>query len=268
METNLGKINSIFSQNIDKLFKRKDGGKIIKEYLSKIKNNKALLKEFMVFDYIENYEGENVKEFISEAIGYIGENINKKQLLKLNEELNSFLIENKIEQDGEIKNIELYENIHSLIFNKKGLKTINENISKVNNIVEFIENKKKKKETLKEDNDINITGDSDLFYKILLEKFNSNYKESLTEEEKTVFNTVVNVKNDEEKTILFENYKKDCLSLTNKILNEHIDNVTKEKLLNVKESLLEQKFNNEFFLTDILAFIDLKKTLDNVEDSE
>jgi len=268
MENNLGKINAIFSQNINNILKKKDGKKIIKEYASKIKDNKTLLKEYLVFDYIENYRTDkHIKEHVLESINtYLGKT-NKKELLKLNDELSKFMVENKIEQVFEIKNSELYENIHSLIFSKKNLKSINENIERVDKIVEFINKNNENiiSEEIENNNDLKITENTDLFYKILIEKFNDKYSEHLSDSDKKTFYTLIENK-DEEKPVLFEEYRKNCLSLTNKFLNEQIDQVTKEKLLNVKERLLEQSFEKETFVNDILSFIELRDTLSNIED--
>ena len=52
MENNIGKLNAIFTQNIANLFAKKDGGKIIREYSLLIMNNKHLLKEYKIFNFI------------------------------------------------------------------------------------------------------------------------------------------------------------------------------------------------------------------------
>ena len=52
METNFGKLNAIFMQNIDNMYGKKNGHKIISEYASLIKKNKPLLEEFIIFEKI------------------------------------------------------------------------------------------------------------------------------------------------------------------------------------------------------------------------
>jgi len=258
MENNLGKLNTIFLQNAHNLFKV-DNGRLLKEYVSMIKNDKNLLKEFLVYEYVENtIVGENLKECISESINYLND-VNKKTLKVLNDKVANFMIENKIEQLEEIKNEKLYENIHALIFASKSLKTINERIEKLNSIVEQIKEIKSNSNDIK--NNFEITENSDAFYKFTIDKFNKKYADKLNENELRIFKTITSPKNDTEMTALFEQEKKECLALTNEFLNEDIDQSTREKLLNVKEKLLEQTFNKETYAEDILSFVDLKQTL-------
>jgi hypothetical protein len=54
----------------------------------------------------------------------------------------------------------------------------------------------------------------------------------------------------------------ECLTLINSRLTESDINA-KEKLLSVKERLLNQKYNDESFNTDIIKLIQLKDTLKN-----
>ena len=79
MEQNFGYINTIFLQNSENLFKTKAGKKIVKEYMSIIKNSKNLLRENSVYEFIEtmNYS-ENTKDQISEAISLLND-VDKKQ---------------------------------------------------------------------------------------------------------------------------------------------------------------------------------------------
>lgn len=258
MENNLGKLNTIFLQNAHNLFKI-DNGRLLKEYVSMIKNDKNLLKEFLVYEYVENtIVGENLKECISESINYLND-VNKKTLKVLNDKVANFMIENKIEQLEEIKNEKLYEDIHALIFSPKSLKTINERIEKLNSIIEQIKEIKGNSNEIK--NNFEITENSDAFYKFTIDKFNKKYADKLNENELRIFKTITSPKNDMEMATLFEQEKKECLTLTNEFLNEDIDQSTREKLLNVKEKLLEQKFNKETYTEDILSFVDLKQTL-------
>ena len=71
---------------------------------------------------------------------------------------------------------------------------------------------------------------------------------------------VIKFKEDYEK--LFEQERKKCLSLTNNFLKESTDSITKEKLLNVKEKLLEQTYKKDTFISDMVSFNDLINTLE------
>jgi hypothetical protein len=263
MENNIGKLNAIFLQNISNLLKRKDGPKLMKEYTSIISKNKMLLREYMLFDYIDKIENtENLKDYISEGIAYL-DGINRTTLKEFNEKVAKFMNDNKIEKIDEIQNEKLYEALDSLIFTKKTLKTINERVNKLNQIVTLIKENKKNKELTEESDDetLVINEDADSFFQFAINKFNDKYNDLLTEEEKMVFKAVTSPTTEEEKQLVFEEQRKNCIDLTNSFLKESIDSITREKLLNVKEKLLEQKFNENTFFDDILSLVELKQTL-------
>lgn len=258
MKNNIGKLNAIFEQNIDNILKRKNGGKILKEYVLMFTKNKNLLKEYMIFDYIKNINNsENVKDYILESINYLN-NVNKSKLLELNEMVYNFMNKNNITQLNEIKDEVLFDDINQLIFTKKNIKTINERVDKLNKITKYIiENNKnndnQQNEFILSENTSNID--------LKVKEFNEKYKGELNEEEKEMFNLIINSKTDESKSKLLEDKRKECLELTNKFLKEGIDVTTKEKLLNVKEKLLEQIFDSKNFIHDITSLLELKQTL-------
>jgi hypothetical protein len=258
MKKNIGTLDAIFVQNITKMIKSKNGNKLIKEYVSLIKENKELLKEYLVFQQIsEQKYSENLKDYITEVISCL-DDINKTKLQKFNDKLYNFIVENKLEQLEEIKDEVLFENIEKLIFSKKSIKSINEKIDTINNIVNYI---KENDNSSVEDETFQITENSDVFYAFTLDKFNKKYEGLLNEEEREIFKTIVENIDGDQNITLFESKRKECLNLTNDFLKEAIDNVTKEKLLNVKEKLLEQTFNKDTFISDILSFVELKETL-------
>lgn len=263
MENNIGILNEIFLQNINDILKRKDGHKIIKEYALLFKKNKNLIKEYIVFENIVKIKNnENIKDYIIENINYL-ENIDKKTLKSLNDKVLNFIIENKIEKIDEIENENIFEEIHNLIFMKKNVKTINERVDKINNIVKYITENKNNETEDDEDEmyDLPITENIDLLLMLSINNFNKKYKNSLTEEEKNIFKQLTSERSIEEKESFFEENRKKCLESTNIFLNENIDTETKEKLLNVKEKLTEQKFNEKEYINDVLSFIELNKTL-------
>lgn len=261
MENNIGKLNAIFLQNAENLFKKKNGIELIKEYYSIILKDKGLLKEFMVYDYIENIEyGDNIKDYINESISYLND-VNKKALKESNAKLANFIESNNLKQLSEIKDSKLFESINSMIFTKKNLKTINERVENLNIISEYIKENKQPIVDNAENNEFEITENADAFFKFTIDKFNRKYSEALTEEEKEIFKTITSPLNEEEMTIAFNQQIKECLTLTNSFLKESIDGTTKEKLLDVKEKLLEQKFEKETYFSDMLSFIELKQTL-------
>jgi hypothetical protein len=264
MENNIGKMNAIFMQNTSKLLKRKNGTKLMKEFVSIIKENKILLKEYMVFDYIENAENnENLKDCVSESINYL-KGVKHAELNILNDKLAKFMFENKILQIEDIKNEKLYENISDLIYLQKkvNLKAKMQHVEKLNEIVNYIKENKAPIDNNKDEIiSIPINEDIDSFLKFTIDKFNKKYENQLNEDQKKLFKTITASKTEDEMKKIFEDRVKECLELTNVFLKEEIDSVTKEKLLNVKEKLMEQTFNKESYVEDILSLVDLKQTL-------
>jgi hypothetical protein len=258
MKDNLGILNAIFVQNIENILARKNGSSIIKEYLSLIKNNRPLLKEYLVFEAILDQKNcNNLKDCIIESISYL-DNVDKKELKSLNKKLNNFITENKINEMSEIKENVLFEAIDNLIFTSKTLSTINERFDKIDTIIEYIKDNNIKTNA-EEKNKIDENGDA--FYKFTINKFNKKYKDILSDEEKTIFKDIISTKNSSDKSKMFEQHKNNCLELTNSVLSESIDLITKEKLLSVKEKLLEQKYSENTFIDDIISFVNLKQAL-------
>ena len=70
---------------------------------------------------------------------------------------------------------------------------------------------------------------------------------------------ILNTKDCDKKTI-FENYKSECLLLSDKLLNENKDEETTNILLQVREKLNEQLYNKETYFQDITNLHKLKTT--------
>lgn len=254
---NIGIINDIFNQNVLTLLKTKKGKKIIKEYVNTIKSDETLLLEYKVFDYIEN--NSLSKEHVNGAIDIL-KNISRKNISESNEKLNNILINNNLIKKTDIINEDLYKNINKLIFDKKSTKYINEKVKALNSISEHIENRKNN-DILTEDNEFKDFKLDDLTVNVMVKNFNERYSDVLNEDEIKIFKIVSNGTEDEQIN-LFEELKKECISTTNEYLKE--ENILvedKEKLLNVKETLLEQKFSKENLIDDIITLIELKETL-------
>lgn len=263
MSSNIGILNEIFFQNINNIINKKNGSKIIKEYVSLYKNNKDLLTGLMVFENLTSQNiSEDSKSFIDENIKYIQENINIKTLKPKIKLVENFLAKNSIVKISDIENEELFENINKLIFLPKSITKINEKVIITNKLSKMLDDINDER-----DEDMSLMletpENSNLFYKILIDKFNEKYENSLNEEEKKIFETITSSNSVVDKQNIFEELKKECLSLTNELLKENIDIDVREKTLLVKERLLEQTFNESEYMKDIISLNKLKKTLTN-----
>ncbi len=263
MSSNIGILNEIFFQNINNIINKKNGGKIIKEYVSLYKNNKDLLTGLMVFENLTSQNiGEDSKEFIEGNIKFIQENVNIKTLASKISLVENFLDKNKIVKISDVENGELFESIHKLIFLPKSITKINEKVNITNKLSKMLDDINDERG---EDTSLMLESpeNSNLFYKILIDKFNEKYESSLNEEEKKIFETITSSNSVNDKKSIFEEIKKECLALTNELLKENIEVEVREKTLLVKERLLEQTFSEGEYMRDIVSLNKLKKTLIN-----
>lgn len=263
MNSNIGILNEIFFQNINNIINKKNGGKIIKEYVSLYKNNKDLLTGLMVFENLTSQNiGEDSKEFIEGNIKFIQENVNIKTLASKISLVENFLDKNKIVKISDVENGELFESIHKLIFLPKSITKINEKVNITNKLSKMLDDINDERG---EDTSLMLESpeNSNLFYKILVDKFNEKYESSLNEEEKKIFETITSSNSVDDKKSIFEEIKKECLTLTNELLKENIEVEVREKTLLVKEKLLDQTFSEGEYVRDIVSLNKLKKTLIN-----
>jgi hypothetical protein len=99
-----------------------------------------------------------------------------------------------------------------------------------------------------------------MFANILVSKFNSKYSE-INETEREIIKTVLNGNKDEKK-YLFESVKRECINNIDKKLNESSDVEIKDKLLKVKDKLLNTNFDYENFNSQIGKIYNLKESID------
>lgn len=259
---NLGNIHSIFLQNVEDLLKTKNGKKLFKEYISKIKKDKDLLKEFRLIEFIQAQEySEEIKDIINESINFIS-SVDKTNLEKLHTELSNFLSENNIVKKYDIKNEKMFEAINNIIFSENKIDNVKTKVQNVNLIVEEIKNSTPKltEEKIKIDlpkEDLNKIAE------ITLNKFKEKFYDNLNKEEKEIFNSIIDGGNEDLRIKLFGINKQELIDLINKLLKEEITIETREKLLSAKEMLLNKEYNKEKYNEDITSFAKLKKALKN-----
>ena len=99
------------------------------------------------------------------------------------------------------------------------------------------------------------------FIKIVTNKFNEKYKDSLTEEEKNILK-VLRENNEDTLKDLVSNLVKETVSLVNKHLEGNRKNITiREKLLETKDVIYQMTENNDNFSEKVLKLYELKKNL-------
>lgn len=240
--------------------KRKD---VFKHYIKVLKENESLKTQFYIFNNIEN----KIESDKGKAIEFVKENISLMDKFSKKEITNSYpkLVKPIIENNGfgydypnqDLK--ELHENVSFLINTEKNVKTVGDIIEATHKVVDYITNNKKQESVIEGLGDT-VLSNNDLS-KLMVSKFNKEYGKSLSESEVSLLNDIIMYNSDEvKKEEVFKQSLSECLTLVNDKLGD-ADADLKMSLLNLKENLLDKKYNNDSFEIDVLKLNDLKSNL-------
>lgn len=252
---NFGKIkHNIYEIAVDGIADKDNTKKgILKKYVKTIKESEILKAQARVYHNLETKVNES--EYL--ATEYIKENISlltKYDLQDIVRENNKLVV---LLEGYEIIDIydkfELHENIHNLLITKKKPSTIDNIVESTSVIKNYIVNNKAR-EIVSEDFLPNS-----MLSKYLTEKYNETYS-TLSEVDKKLVKSIIESNEDGQEAVL-EDIKRDVLVLINKNISENSDVEIKEKLLNVKERVLETKYSKDDFIPTITKIINLTKTL-------
>ena len=256
---NFGKIKNAYNTIlIESIATKKNENKVLfKNYLKKIKEYEILKEEFLIYNNIENkIETDRFKatEYVKESIALLTK-YPKQSIIESNAILvGSQAIELGVDVDIDYDNKELHEAITTLIFTDKKANTLDIILEATDKVVDYIMNNQPRE--IFENLDI----PNSMLLSLSVDTFNNEYKD-LNESEKTLISILIE-STLEERSVFFKDTNHECLTLINNKLTESDIN-SKEKLLSVKERLLNQTYNDESFSTDIIKLIDLKETLKN-----
>lgn len=252
---NFGKIRNTYNNIlIESITSKKDENKsVFKKYIKAIKSDEILKEQFLIFNNIENkVEADRAKatEYVKESIALLSK-YPKQSIIESNTKLfNDITFEFDVDYDKK----DLHEAITTLVFTDRKASTLDAILEATDKVVDYIINNKAKE--VNEGLDI----PNSLLISLSVGNFNEEYKD-LSESEKAIVSIMIE-STPEEKEKLFKDTNVECVSLINSKLEESDINA-KEKLLSVKERLLNQEFNNESFIKDITKLIELKETLKN-----
>lgn len=250
---NFGKIKNAYNTIlIESIATKKNENKVLfKNYLKKIKEYEILKEEFLIYNNIENkIETDRFKatEYVKESIALLTK-YPKQLIVESNLGLAGDV---PIDLDVDYDNKDLHEAITTLIFTDKKASTLDIILEATDKVVDYIMNNKK----IEKGEYLGVS--NDFLTNVVVDKFNEAYKD-LSESEKAIVSVMIE-STPEEKEKLFKNTNTECLTLINSKLTESDINA-KEKLLSVKERLLNQEFNVDTFTKDITKLIELKETL-------
>jgi len=253
---NFGKIKNAFHEILVESILGKDieKRKIVKRFIKAISKSEILKSQFLVYNNIENKidDGQfSANLFITENINLLNK-FKKGDIVSENTKLMGLSQMVKLKIDDDYSNKNLHESITSLIFTESTPETVQYITDNRLSIVKYVN------ENISEDKDLSDTNGlpTSLIANLAVDKFNEKYS-NLTEEEHKVLNVILDGGNDEAKKEVFNVVLKECVVGVNNKLSSGDNRV---KLLDVKEKLLNTKYNNESFSEDITKLLDLKRT--------
>jgi len=252
---NFGKIKNAFNDILVESIIDKDveKRKIVKRFIRAISESKILKAQFLIFNNIENRVDENqfsANLFITENVNLLGA-FKKEDIVAENSKLVNLsqMVKGRLESEYDKK--ELHESLSNLIFKERTPSTIQEVTNSRLNVVKYINENKER--VIMESLEIPTS----MLANLAVDKFNDRYCD-LTEDEHRVLNVILEDKNNEAKEKVFKETIMSCIDSVNERLSE---STNKEKLLTVKERLLNTEFVSETFSEEIVKLLDLKRTL-------
>ncbi len=252
---NFGNIKDTFKNIVIESTIKKDdkGKKLFSKFLKTIKENETLKNQYLIYSNLQNTKFDDK----TEAIEFIKENISLLKGLDVEHinKGNEFFL--KVLKGYKIvkENQEFYNKVSFLVNTKKtpsNIKKVNESI---NHIVRVMLEKEETEEVVTESIDLPPS----VLTKLAVNKFNSKYSD-ITESEKEIIKTVLNG-SDEDKENVFNKLKKECINTIDSKLNESTDLDLKDKLLKVKDKLLNTNYSLENFKTDMGKIYDLNESI-------
>jgi TRAP-type C4-dicarboxylate transport system substrate-binding protein len=155
--------------------------------------------------------------------------------------------------DVDYEHRDLHENISKLIFTNRTPKTVDTIVEATSAVVDYIVNNKVKVITEA------IELPNSMLMNILVDKYNERYS-TLSESEKEILKSLID-STEETKKEVYTKTLRECIDLVNESL-KNSDSQTKEKLLNVKDRLLNDTSEiNEDYFKNISKLVELKSSL-------
>ena len=252
---NFGNIKDTFKDIVIEsvLRKEKGGKKLFSKFIKLVKENNTLSDQYLIYKNLQTKKFDDP----SEAKDYIKENISLLKSLDKNklEEGNEKLFKLLSGKDIIKENNEFYSHIKFLVETTKSVTTID----KINDSINHIKGLMLEKEVEVTNERIDSELPPSVLTKISVNKFNDKYS-NISESEKGIIKTILNG-NDNDKEETYNTLKRECIDIIDNRLTESSDVDLKDRLLRVKDKLLNMDFDNENFINDINKVYDLKESV-------
>ena len=253
---NFGNIKDTFKNIVVESVLRKDkeGKKVFSKFLKTLKENKTLSDQYLIYKNLQTKkfnDGGQAREYIKENITLL-RNLNEGHIQKGNDYFLKLLKGVKIIKEND----SFYNDITYLTKTKKTPSNIDKRNTSTDNIVRLM---------LEKEDEVVVKESLELppsiITKLAVDKFNNRYS-NISESEKEIIKTILNG-NDEDKLNTFIKLKKGCIETIDKKLDESSDIDLKDKLLRVKDKLLNMVYNKEDSVNNISSVYELKESISN-----
>ena len=253
---NFGNIKDTFKNIVVESVLRKDkeGKKVFSKFLKTLKENKTLSDQYLIYKNLQTKkfdDGGQAREYIKENITLL-RNLNEGHIQKGNDYFLKLLKGVKIIKEND----SFYNDISYLTKTKKTPSNIDKRNTSTDNIVRLM---------LEKEDEVVVKESLELppsiITKLAVDKFNNRYS-NISESEKEIIKTILNG-NDEDKLNTFIKLKKGCIETIDKKLDESSDIDLKDKLLRVKDKLLNMVYNKEDSVNNISSVYELKESISN-----
>jgi hypothetical protein len=249
IKINYGLFLESLSEYISKNYENKKQMRgLIKEFINIVSKNEFLKETHVLYNYMEMCKDVNkFKHIVNESDVFL-----KRQtpntIKKVDSLLKEFLNKYKIDLLVNCEKQPLFESI-DVILKQNDKPTYKIKREKAINLIESII--QSRIEGCK-------TNESEIDVENTL-SLNDELFENLTDEEKKILESAIKEGDEESRKLLFDKLKKDCLEKVNNDIKSNTDDVTiKEKLLDVKEVLLELNYSEDMFVENVLKLYELK----------
>ena len=255
INANFATLNTTLESVIPKLMVKNK--KALKECVKLIKEDKNLLAQFKFCNSLRKFNCDtDAKDYINESLNLVAKDIDYKTLKESNRKLAKLLIKNNV-KPGEINESEMAfaKNCDYLLTHKKTL----------NNLTEFTNNLKKASDYIVENKKLN---DNKVDVLSMAEQVEKKLN-SLNEAEQALVKDIMMANSsvaESRRMNLFNKIKNECIDKINKMISEN-DGSEKERLLNLKETILLKEYDKNNIVGDIAKLLEIGAVLsDNDHD--
>jgi len=250
--SNFGRLNHIFEEALPTLLKKNK--KAVRDVIKTIKEDKNLIGQFNFYNLIREYSADNVMsadDMLDRIEKVVFENIDRKTIEKSNRKLRMVMLENNIVPLSHINEeySKLYENGNNILVNKPtmgNVYTIEESRKCVSDFMEKHSEDKPKESVSPEK---------------LIEEFENNLKENLTESEISFVQQITDFKApiaEKRKEKLFSSLKNDCIKKINEMLENDKDNL---EIKGLKSQLESMAYSKDTIVGDVAKLLEIRDIL-------